>query len=179
MNSLKRLFFEQTLRHWHFEDLVKESQRSRERVSYFLKELRKEDVVKRIKPRREMPYYVAHRENPKFRTEKQLFGLTRLEQSGLFEHLASCPGIETAIIFGSFARGDWNKSSDVDLFIYGHDEDFDKAAFELKLQRNIQVFSFQQPKRMQEELEPAVIPNIIKGFNIKGTIEPFGVSINA
>ena len=176
---MQQLFFEQTLRHWHFEDLVKESMLSRERVNHFLKLLQKEKSMMRIKPRGKMPYYLANRENSRFRLEKQIFGLMQLEESGLFEHLISCKDIKTAIIFGSFSRGDWNISSDIDLFIYGDDKEFDKVLFERKLRRNIQMFSFQQPQKIRKELEPTIIPNIIKGFNINGTIEPFEVIIHA
>lgn len=51
-----------------------------------------------------------------------------LEQSGLLRHIAENEGIKTAIVFGSFSRGDWNRSSDIDLFIYGDDNNFDKGS---------------------------------------------------
>ncbi len=179
MNPLKPLFFEQTLRHWHFEALVQESKLSRERVHFYLKELLKKKFITRIKPRSKMPYYVANKEQPTFRMEKRFFGLAVLQKSGLFDHIYADPKIKTALLFGSFARGDWGKSSDVDLFIYGDDSDFEKGMLEIKLGREIQLFSFNKPEAIKKELEPSLIPNIIKGLNIKGTLEPFEVSIHA
>lgn len=176
---IKAIFFNHTLQRWHFESIIKETKMSRERVNYFLKQLIKEGFIKRIKPRGKMPYYIANRESPKFRTEKRLFGLNLIERSGLFEHLNSLKNIKTVILFGSFARGDWSKSSDIDLFLYGDDQEFDKGNFEKKINREIQLFSYKDPGKIKRELDPKLIPNIVKGFNIKENIEPFEVMINA
>ncbi len=126
-----------------------------------------------------MPYYSTNLENTSFRMEKRLFGLTILQESGLFDHLYANPAIKTAILFGSFAWGDWGRSSDVDLFLYGEDQNFEKGKFELLLKRELQVFSFNVPQKIKEELNPALISNITKGFNIKGDLEPFEVIIHA
>ena len=87
--------------------------------------------------------------------------------------------IKSAFIFGSFSRGDFNKSSDIDLFIFGDDKDFDKARFESKLGKEIQLFSYDNVKKLRKELDKKVIVNIFKGFNIKENIEPFRVELNA
>lgn len=179
MEKLKGLFFQETLKHWHFEELVKESCLSRERVSCFLKQLLKENFIIRIKPKGKMPYYLASKDFLKFRLEKRLYGFSLLEQSGLLEHLHSCKKIKTAIIFGSFSRGDWGKSSDLDLFLYGDDAEFEKGRYERKLRREIQLFSYQNPKKMKKELDPKILPNIAKGFNVTGNLEPFEVSLHA
>ncbi|HIJ10932.1 TPA: nucleotidyltransferase domain-containing protein [Candidatus Woesearchaeota archaeon] len=173
---IKRLFFNSTLRRWHFGTLLQELKISRERLNHFLKELQNEQFVHRIKPEGKMPYYIANRETAKFRVEKRLYGLKLLEK--LFEHLNSCEGITTAILFGSFARGDWSKSSDIDLFIYGDDSQVQKGIFEAQLGREIQLFTYSDPREMKKQLDPAVIPNIAKGFHITESIEPFEVRVH-
>ena len=102
-----------------------------------------------------------------------------IAHSGLLEHLSQLPEIKTAILFGSFARGDWSASSDIDLFLYGRDANFEKGKFEHKLNREIQVFSYENQKSIKRELDPNVIPNIARGFNIKESIEPFEVILHA
>lgn len=177
MEKLKAPFFLETLRRWHFEALVRESGLSRERVHHFLKKLVKEQFIKRIKERGKMPYYLANRDKPQFRTEKRLYGLQLLAESGLLADLASSQNIKTAIVFGSFARGDWSKSSDIDLFIYGEGREFDKRTYEVKLGREIQLFSYHDPRQMKE-LDPHVIPNILKGLAVTDSLEPFTVSVH-
>ncbi len=179
MNRIKALFFEETVRRWHFEDILEASGMSRERVNHYLKELLKEKLIIRVKPRGKMPYYIANRESEKFRSEKRFYGLEFLKKTGLFEHIRSLGGVKTAILFGSFSRGDFGKSSDIDIFIYGDSEGFDKSRFELKTKREIQLFSYKDKKEIKKELDPGLIPNILKGFNIKENIEPFRVEINA
>ena len=176
---INRLFFEEPLRRWHFEAIVKASGISRERVNHFLKKLIAEKFAVKVKPRNKSPYYLANTESIKFRIEKRLYGLQLLEENGLFEYLNSLESIKTAIIFGSFARGDWGKSSDVDLFIYGDVKNFDKWKFESRLKREIQLFSYSSPFEIKSELDKKVIHNIVTGFNIKGNLGPFEVEVNA
>ena len=176
--KIKSLFFQHTLRRWHFEAILAESGISRERVNHFLKELLKDKFVIRVKKKGKMPYYLANRESAKFRSEKRLYGLRMLEESELFENLNSCKGIKTAILFGSFARGDWSRSSDIDLFIYGDDTEFEKGLYETRLHRDIQVFAYQNTRMLKKKLDQTVIPNIAKGFFITESAEPFEVRIH-
>ena len=177
MDDLKELFFNESLRHWHFGELIKKSNLSRERVNYFLKILLKKKLVIRIKPRNKMPYYIASRDSLAFREQKRLWGLQKL--SVLFEHINSLHEVKTAIVFGSFSRGDWSKSSDIDLFIYGNGKNFEKNTLENRLHREIQLFIFNSPREVKRGLDAALLSNIIKGFNIKGSLEPFEVVVHA
>lgn len=179
MEALKKLFFSETLKRWHFEEIVKSSGLSRERVNYFIKLLVRTKFILRVKPRNKMPFYIANREYARFREEKRLYGLEILKETGLLEHVNSLPRIKTVIIFGSFARGDWNKSSDVDIFMFGNADDFNKGLFESKLKREIQLFNFEKAKNVKKELDEKLVANIVKGFNIKQNLEPFEVRINA
>ncbi|MBN2422598.1 nucleotidyltransferase domain-containing protein [Candidatus Woesearchaeota archaeon] len=178
-DKIKALFFNETLRRWHFTDILKESGVSRERVNYFLKKLMHEKFIIKVKTKGKMPYYNANSSSLKFRSEKRIYGLKLLEEKGLFEHISSLKNIKTAILFGSFSRGDWNKSSDIDLFIYGKAEDFEKGKFESKLKREIELFNYNLANDIKKELDPKLIPNIIKGFYIKNNLEPFEASVNA
>lgn len=110
---------------------------------------------------------------------KKIHGLQELQKAGLFEHIKKIKTIKTAILFGSFSRGDWNMSSDVDLFIYGNSKNFDKGSLERELKREIQLLAYSKPKDIKKELDPNIIPRIAKGYYIKGGIEPFEVNINA
>lgn len=177
MEVIKLLFFGNTLKRWHFEDIVKTSKMSRERVNHYLKLLLKQKFISKVKPKKKMPYFIANKDSESFRMEKRIIGLKILQESGLFEHINSLKNIKSAILFGSFTRGDWNNSSDIDLFIYGNCDEFEKGSFELKLNREIQLFNYCNPEEIKI-LEPKLLPNIVKGFNIKGNLEPFKVDIN-
>jgi len=174
MDKIINLFFEESLRRWHFEDIIRESGMSRERVNYYLKKLVKEGYVAYNKKEGKMPYYTAN-VDARFRTEKRLYGLNKIKE--LIWHLASLEKLDTAIIFGSFARGDFGKSSDIDLFVFGDDSDLEKGKFEKSFGREIQLFSYNESKDIRM-LEPKVVANILEGFKVKGNLDCFKVVVN-
>lgn len=176
--NIKELFFNYSTKQWHFEELVKKSRLSRAQTNKWLQRLIKEGLIKRIKEKWKMPYYVAVYENPSFQTQKKVYALLQFQKIGFLDHLFSLKAAKTVVIFGSFARADWNNESDIDLFIYGNADDFEKGYFERKLKREIQVFQYENSSELKR-LEQSVIPNILAGIHIKGTIEPFEVAIHA
>jgi predicted nucleotidyltransferase len=176
-DNIKGLFFNYATKQWHFNELVKKSGMSRAQTNTWLKRLVKEGLIKRIKPKKKMPYYTSNYESRKYKTQKRLYALAWFEKAGFLEHLSSLKS-KTIIIFGSFARADWHDESDIDLFIYGNADAFEKGCFERKLKREIQVFHYQNVHEIQR-LDPTVIPNILSGIHIKGNIKPFEVRINA
>lgn len=124
-----------------------------------------------------MPYYVQNSQSPKFTLRKKLFAQQKLLESGLLEHLASLPQAKVVILFGSFSRADWNRESDIDLFIYGKDSDFEQGKYELKLHREIQVHTAHNAKDFKK-IEK-LLPFIVSGDFIKGSIQNLGVEIHA
>jgi len=177
MEMLKALFFNETLKRWHFEELVKQSKLSRERVNFYLNQFQKANLIKRIKEKNKMPYYLANRDSLRFRFEKREYGLNKLQ--GLIEHISASKGVKTAILFGSFARGDWSASSDIDIFIFGNMNDFNKAKFEKDLNREIHLFAYEKKESIRKDLDEHLFPNIIRGVYIKDELFPFEVIVNA
>ena len=175
---IKELFFNYSTKQWHFEELVNKSGLSRAQTNKWLQRLLKERLIKRVKEKNKMPYYTAEYSNPAFQMQKRTFAMLLFEKTGFLEHLSTLKDAKTVIIFGSFSRADWHNESDIDIFIYGKADDFEKGLFEKRLKREIQVFQYETPA-MLKRLEPSVIPNILAGIHIKGTIEPFEVSLHA
>jgi predicted nucleotidyltransferase len=164
-------------KHWHFDELLNRSNISRPQLNIWLKELKNQNLIKRIKPKGKMPYYIQVSDNPKFRNLKRFFALKQMTECGLLDHLSSLKEAKVIIIFGSFSRSDWYEGSDIDIFIYGKDDGFLQGKFETMLNRVIQVHhvaSKKDLKRMDK-----MLPYIIFGDFVKGSIEDLGVDINA
>ncbi len=170
------LFFN-TPKHWHFDELVRMSGLSRDRLNYWLKRFVKHDMIQRIKQRGKMPYYVGAYDNPEFRQRKRLFAVKLLTESGLLSHLSTLQGAKVAVIFGSFSRDDWYDHSDIDVFIYGDDRKFDRLKYGSRLHREIQVHTAKNKKDLKQISK--MIPYIIDGDFIKGSTTDFGVKIEA
>jgi len=164
-------------KHWHFDELLKATRISRSQLSQWLKKIVGECIIKRVKPKGKMPYYVQNFECPAYQNRKKLFALRKLIESGLLDHLASIPDAKVIILFGSFARYDWYEGSDIDLFIYGNDENFEQGKYELKLKREIQVHTAKNKKDLKKL--DRMLPYIITGDFIKGSIEDLGVEVHA
>lgn len=164
-------------KHWHFEELHKKAGISKPQLSFWLKKFVKEGLIKRIKPKYKMPYYIQNFENPSFQNKKRFFGLKKLDESGLLDHLCTIKGAKVVIIFGSFSRYDWYEKSDIDIFIYGPDDEFEQGKYELKLNRDIQVHNAKNRKDLKRMSN--LLPYIISGNFILGSIQDLGVDISA
>lgn len=175
--NILELFFEQPSKQWHFEEILRSAKISRPQALNWLKIFIDEHIIKRIKPRGKMPHYIANFEHPAYDNKKRIYALDILYKAGLLNHLQSLPHAKTAIIFGSFARSDWHAGSDIDIFIYGSDEEFDKGKFESILKREIQIFTADNKKELNH-LGTDLLHNIINGHIVKGNLDFIEVRIN-
>lgn len=169
MFDLLELFYNHPAKRWHFEHLVQESGLSRAQTNYWLGKSLKEGLVRRVKPKGRMPYYLANYDSPHYQNSKRLYGLQKLHESGLLDYLSSLEKAEVVVLFGSFSRWDWYDKSDIDLFIYGDVDQVSLGRFMQKLKRDIQIFSGKSSKDLSH-LGSSLLRNIIKGVAIKGTI---------
>lgn len=175
-DKVLELFFNKP-KHWHFDELHKKSGLSRDRLSYWLKKFIKQGLIKRVKPKGKMPYYRGIYSSPEFLQKKKLFGIKQLTDCGLLTHLSSLASAKVVIIFGSFSRGDWYDHSDVDVFIYGDANKFDYHKYGFKLNRQIQIHNAKDSKDLKRI--DKIIPYILEGEFIKGSIQDLGVKIEA
>ncbi|HLC90417.1 MAG TPA: nucleotidyltransferase domain-containing protein [Candidatus Nanoarchaeia archaeon] len=167
--NLLKLFFNQPLKPWHFEEILKTGKISRPQASLWLKKFLQEQLIKKIHPKNKKPYYVADYESPNYQNCKRILALQKLHQSGLLNVLVSLKEAECIILFGSFSRWDWYEQSDIDLFIYGKIPPLNFRKFESIVHHEIQIFNAGTEKDLQK-LGPALLRNIIKGITIKGDI---------
>ena len=139
-----------------------------------MKESKKGDVVKN---KGKMPYYLQDFDSPEFQQRKRLFTIKLLAESGLLRHLATLKEAKVVILFGSFSRSDWHDESDIDVFIYGDDSEFEAGKFSAKLGRDVQVHTAKDRKDLKRIGK--MLPYIIMGDFIKGSIEDLGVDVSA
>lgn len=177
-DDVLELFFDNPTKEWHFEELLKEVEITRGKLDDWLKKFLKMHLIRKIKERGKMPYYVSNHESNIYKNRKRLFALNKLYDSGLLNHLASLENAKSIILFGSFARSDWYKDSDIDIFIYGDPQGLKILPYELKLHRDIQVFACNDKDDLKH-LGEGLIRNIIKGNLIKGDIDFIRVGVNA
>lgn len=168
------LFMNEPTKHWHFSNIVETSGVSINIAGKWLRRFQKDKIIKRIKPKDRMPYFVGNYEEPEYKAQKKLYALQKLYGTGLIQELQRLKNAKTIIIFGSYVRTDWTTDSDVDVFIYGESEKFkfgrywDGLGFQGK-SREIQVHTFHTKKEM-EEVKSGLLKNVLRGYVVKGDI---------
>jgi len=167
---LQALFYNHPSRQWHFEEIVQESKMTRPRLSYWLKQYQKKEIIQRLKPRGKMPYYIGNFESPTYKNSKKVYALQQFNITGFLNHLEQIPNAKTIILFGSFSRSDWHSESDIDIFIYGTAEGFEQGIYERTLEREIQLFPCSTTKDISR-YSPGLLKNIVKGYLLKGNID--------
>jgi predicted nucleotidyltransferase len=177
-DDVLELFFDNPTREWHFEEFLTEIEISRGKLDDWLKKFLKAGLIKKIREKGEMPYYISNHGYNVYKNKKRLFALNKLYDSGLLNHLSSLEDAKSVILFGSFARSDWYKNSDIDIFIYGSSRGLKIVDYELKLHRDIQVFTCASITELKK-FGDGLIRNIIKGNLIKGDIDFIKVDVNA
>ena len=168
-DALLARFFNEPTKHWRFKELRSVGLPDN-KISRWLKRFATEQLIQRIAPVRKLPYYIGNYDHPNYQNRKRLFMQQELYASGFLNHLASLAGAKAVILFGSVARGDWHTGSDVDVFIFGRDDDFEQAVFERRLGREIQVFRCNNGADLKK-FNNALLLNILKGDIIKGDID--------
>src|SRR3989344_31051 len=110
-------------------------------VKNYLNELEKEGLIFKTKHRiHGYPVYYANRDGENFKFLKKLDNILRLRESGLLDYLSDYSMPEAIILFGSAARGEDIKDSDIDLFVLSKEERLNLNKFEKILGRRINIF---------------------------------------
>lgn len=169
-NILQLILESSPLKKWHFGEIVAEAKVTKAVANKWLKKYVKEGLLKRVKTQGRFPYFTAEGNNPVYHSRKRLYALETLHKSGLIQKLISLKSAKTVILFGSIARSDWYKSSDIDVFIYGRAEELNKSLYESKLKRSIEIHEFESLKELKE-VKTGLLVNVLNGYLVKGQMQ--------
>jgi len=169
---LKLLLENSPLKEWHFEDIVKQANITRVIANKWLKKYVAEGLLLHKKEKGKFPYFTVGSNNAVYLSMKRLYALNQLHTSGLIPKLLRQETAKTIILFGSMAKGDWYKDSDIDIFVFGSLSNLNKNAYERKLQKHIEMHIFQSKEEL-DEVKTGLLKNVINGYVLKGQIQDF------
>lgn len=115
------------------------------------------------------PTYWANKASEKFRFYKKMDVLFRLEESGLVEYLSRECNPLAIVLFGSAARGEDDRFSDIDLFLIAKERKLNLSLYEAKLKRRIQLHFTTDMAKIPKELRN----NVVNGIILKGYLKVF------
>ena len=168
------LFFNEPSRQWHFKDIVKTARISEPAASKWLRKMLRERIIQRIKPKGKMPYFEGNFRHENYKNKKRIYAMQKLYETGLLIKLQQLRNAKAVVIFGSFARSDWNRDSDVDIFVLGDPGELRFGALWTGLgfqgkARVIQVHSFKS-LRETRRIHSGLMKNVVEGYFVKGNI---------
>lgn len=175
MDKLKQLFIENPEKEYHVRELARLLKKSPTTISNKLKTLTKDNFLI-FRHERGHSLYKANTENQEYKQIKIFYNIGTLKKSGLIDFLVEeYNHPEALILFGSYAKGENNQNSDIDLaIITPNKKKTNLSKFEKKLKHNTQLFLFSKEdiidlKKRNKEL----LNNLINGTVLYGFLEIF------
>lgn len=137
-------------------------------VKRYLAALEKGGLIHRVPHRvTRHPTYVANTGAEQFRFYKKINTITRIHDSGVVEFLRKQCLPSCIILFGSAARGEDVKESDIDIFLECKRQQLDLKQFERTLKRKISLLFSPSLTLLSLELQH----NLINGVILHGYVD--------
>jgi len=174
INKLLKIFYEESGREFHIRLLARLTGLNPNTVINISKKLNEQDLII-IKKDKETNKVIlrANIGNKIFRLNKQKYNLEKIYKTQIIDYLNDELAYPTVVLFGSYAKAENHKNSDIDLFIISDEKKkLNLYKFEKMLRAEIQVFlhtknEFTKLKKNSKEL----INNVINGYVLSGFLE--------
>ncbi len=160
--TILKLFFEEPNRNLQIREISRITNIPKTSVARYIQGLLKDNLIEKKKGA-----YVSNETNFFFKLRKRLSFLEELYKSGLIEFLEENLYSGSIILFGSFAKGEYVKGSDIDIFVQAKEKAIDLTKFEKKLKHKISLFFEENFENLSAEL----FNNIINGVKLSGYIK--------
>ena len=134
-------------------------------ASKLLKAFTKEGLLILEEDKNYLNFYVNKNSNLFFHLSR-LYWLQRFDEIGLLNYFEKELLTPTVVLFGSFAKAEVRKQSDIDLAIFSDiQKELKVDVFEQILQRKIQLFRFESKEKVPNQ---ELLGNILSGFILLG-----------
>ena len=155
-DKLLELFFEHPSDTFTVREISKKIKVPSSTVQRYLEKLKRSNLIDKKNRANITPY---------FKFKKTFFIIDKIFKSGLVKYLEESLKPSVMIIFGSARKGEYEKGSDIDIFIELTSENkVNLRSFEKKIGHKIQLFV----KKDIEELPDDLFNNVINGIKLRG-----------
>ena len=120
-----------------------------------------------VKKKGIFPSYSANETNFWYKFYKKQYFIEEIYASGLIDFLEDFFHPPCIFLFGSGAKGDYIKRSDIDLFLLSPEKEVDIIKYERKLGRKINLLC----KERIPDLSPELLNNILNGIKLSGYLK--------
>jgi predicted nucleotidyltransferase len=135
-------------------------------VNYHINNLLKENLIVKIK-QKPFPSFRADETGGVYRFHKIQGFLRKILEIGLVDYLYKRLNPRCIILFGSFAKAEYDESSDIDIFIQSKETKINLEKFEKRLKHPINLYFKENINSLSKEL----FNNIMNGIKLRGYIK--------
>ena len=161
-----RPFFEDNYRRINVREYARIQKISTPTASNLLESYRKNRIVSMEKDRK-YHFYFANKDNDIFIDLSRIYWKVAMEKIGLLKELEKQFLFPVLILFGSLAKAEAKKDSDIDIAVFSvSNKKIDFSFYEKKLRRKIQIFTFKNRDIAENNHE--LLNNILNGYKISG-----------
>ena len=157
------LFFEEPSRNFQIREVSRLSKIAVTSVKNYLKELQREGLVKKDENTL-YPSYIANQQNRLFKIYKQQSIIFKLYSFGLIDYLEDKLQPKCIILFGSVRKGEYDKKSDIDIFVQTNERIINTIKFEKILKHKINLFFEENINKLSDELFNNVVNDNISQY---------------
>ncbi|MBN2368306.1 nucleotidyltransferase domain-containing protein [Candidatus Woesearchaeota archaeon] len=167
-NKLKIMgfFFEEPGRDFHLRELSRLSGIAPTSLRNYLAEFQKKGLIIRNNTGI-YPSFRANYESPLLKFYKQQAMFFKIEESGLIGYLEEKTNSTCIVLFGSIRKGEYDKKSDIDLFVQAKDSSLVLNKFEKMLDHKIHIIFEDDISKLTKGL----LNNIINGICLSGYLK--------
>lgn len=165
-DMIMEVFYNLPNKNFYLRELAKTIGLPKTTLERYLKILWKKNLIK--KEKKGLFYtYKAETTNFFYKFYKKNKLIEEIYKSGLVVFLEEQCYPEASILFGSGAKGEYTKESDLDIFLLAKEKKFDLKKYERKLKRKINLLFKENYSGLSNEL----FNNIINGYKLSGYIK--------
>jgi predicted nucleotidyltransferase len=135
-------FFENPFEDFYLRELARLLKISPMTVKRALEVLVKDGLIIREEKKNQI-LYRANMENFAFRFAKISYNLSLLDKNNIVEYLLNQnPGISSIVLYGSFAKGENDKNSDLDILVISTPKNIDTKTLSKRLKIDVNIMNF-------------------------------------
>ncbi|MFH2020248.1 MAG: nucleotidyltransferase domain-containing protein [archaeon] len=135
-------------------------------VSYHVGKLIKLKLVKK-EQKEVFPAYRANSSDESYKFYKRQHAIEKIFKSGFVDYLQGKLAPGCIILFGSFAKAEYDEKSDIDIFVQARRQELDLSSYEKKLGHTINLLFEPNPEKMSAQL----FNNIVNGVKLAGFLK--------
>jgi len=160
------IFYENPSKSLHIRGIAKELNIPKTSVSYHIEKLLEEKMI--VKDTTGIfTSFRANSDDNIFVQRKIQDSIMTIVLSGVIDYIRTESSPKCIVLFGSFAKGEYDINSDIDIFVQSKDIKLSLSSYEKKLKHKINILFENNIEKMSSHL----LNNIINGAKLQGFLK--------